>query len=372
MVVNSTSRNNNGDGITFYAFGSILNNIVEDNIERGIYHVGRSAGGNGSVIISGNEVRRNLMDHSGINHHAAGIEVYTGSSGIHTLYTIVEDNVVEDNYGNGILLYKINHETGVGVINENYKSVVRNNTVSGTKNLVGKTPLGDGILIYKSHFVTVEDNTMFDNDNSGIRITADYRHGVFADSTTNIELNNNEVYNNEFGLLVENGTNTIVVEDNSFSNQEVQIYDVIGQLNLNEVLENNDFDRAVPTGNKIISTIQAAIDAAQDGDTILVGPGVYEENLVINKPLTIIGNSKDDTIINVTSSPNGRDIYINSDNVMIDGFTIFGSSSMLGDDGRAIISVAGLENTSLLNLNVIGTVLSFNTKTGINLLENYA
>ena len=34
-------------------------------------------------------------------------------------------------------------------------------------------------------------------------------------------------------------------------------------------------------------TIQEAIEAAQEGDEILVGPGVWYENLYVNKQLTI-------------------------------------------------------------------------------------
>lgn len=37
------------------------------------------------------------------------------------------------------------------------------------------------------------------------------------------------------------------------------------------------------------SKIQAALDAAKDGDTITVGPGVYRENLVITKSVSLVG-----------------------------------------------------------------------------------
>ena len=45
------------------------------------------------------------------------------------------------------------------------------------------------------------------------------------------------------------------------------------------------------------STIQLALDAAQDGDEILIGPGVWYENLYVNKQLTLTGSGQDVTII---------------------------------------------------------------------------
>ena len=38
-------------------------------------------------------------------------------------------------------------------------------------------------------------------------------------------------------------------------------------------------------------TVQQAVDAAKPGDTVLVAPGTYTENVVVSKPLTITGNA---------------------------------------------------------------------------------
>jgi len=49
--------------------------------------------------------------------------------------------------------------------------------------------------------------------------------------------------------------------------------------------------------NSLYSTIQSAIDQAGDGDLILVQPGSYKENLLVNRAVEIRGVSKDEVII---------------------------------------------------------------------------
>lgn len=68
------------------------------------------------------------------------------------------------------------------------------------------------------------------------------------------------------------------------------------------------------------SSIQAAIDNASPGDIILVPPGIYYEQLVINKSITIKGENETTTIINGNAS--GICIQITADNVVVTGFTI--------------------------------------------------
>ena len=67
-------------------------------------------------------------------------------------------------------------------------------------------------------------------------------------------------------------------------------------------------------------TIQAAIDAASSGYNITVSSGTYFEHLVIDKPLKLIGEDKNTTIINGSGS--GSCVNITADNVEISGFTI--------------------------------------------------
>ncbi len=65
-------------------------------------------------------------------------------------------------------------------------------------------------------------------------------------------------------------------------------------------------------------SIQKAIDNALDGDTIYVKKGVYIENPVVNKSISLVGEDRDATVIDVTAG-----LKVQRDNVTVTGLTIF-------------------------------------------------
>ena len=67
-------------------------------------------------------------------------------------------------------------------------------------------------------------------------------------------------------------------------------------------------------------TIQEAVNAANEGDTIFVRNGTYYENVVVNKTVWLVGEDKYTTIIDGNST--GNVIVITSNNVNFTGFTI--------------------------------------------------
>jgi len=102
------------------------------------------------------------------------------------------------------------------------------------------------------------------------------------------------------------------------------------------------------------STIKDAIDNATDGDTIYVYNGTYKENLVLNKIITLIGESRDRVIIDGSNS--GNTVKITSDNVSITHFTI--------QHGGIGIYIVRSSNISIYNNRII------DNWEGIGLLES--
>jgi len=84
-------------------------------------------------------------------------------------------------------------------------------------------------------------------------------------------------------------------------------------------------------------TIQEAIDAPEtlDGHTILVDEGIYYEHVVIDKAVSLLGEDKDTTVIDGNYS--GKVVEINSDNVVINGFSIFSHGKEWHDSGLYLI-----------------------------------
>ena len=103
-------------------------------------------------------------------------------------------------------------------------------------------------------------------------------------------------------------------------------------------------------------TIQLAVYNASLGDTIMVSAGIYEENLIVNQTVNLVGESKATTIIDGGGSDNV--ITLNNTTVSIRGFTI--------RNGEAF---SGIEAPTFGNHEIFDNILVDNAY-GINLLSS--
>ena len=117
------------------------------------------------------------------------------------------------------------------------------------------------------------------------------------------------------------------------------------------------------------ATIQSALDAAQSGDRIYIRNGVYPENLVVNKSVSLIGENMEETkIIGNWSENYLRPITINHDNVTVTGVGLVDSWA-----GVSLAKVSGCSVTGNKMVNnkygIMVVSASGNTITG-NVIES--
>ncbi|MCI0496799.1 MAG: pectinesterase family protein [Thermoplasmata archaeon] len=101
------------------------------------------------------------------------------------------------------------------------------------------------------------------------------------------------------------------------------------------------------------TSIQDAVDASSDGDVILVFSGTYEEQVRVNKTVSIIGNGSAETTVTGNGSI-GHVVTINADSVNLTGLKVTGSGQIHPYAG---IFLNGVNDTAIRALNVTGNYL---------------
>ncbi len=134
--------------------------------------------------------------------------------------------------------------------------------------------------------------------------------------------------------------------------------------NVEQVIFNDAAVRIVGGGGQY-TTIQSAIDAASPGETILIAPGTYTENITINKAITLIGGGapgdvviqgtfrsdnglapgdsvRDFLLENGYSAAAGTGVTVSADGVTLSNLTVSGFNvgiEMASNDGLTIDNV---------------------------------
>ncbi|WP_088252982.1 FG-GAP-like repeat-containing protein [Fimbriiglobus ruber] len=118
-------------------------------------------------------------------------------------------------------------------------------------------------------------------------------------------------------------------------------------------------DQPATYGVNAFATITDAVTAVAAGGTVIANAGTYAENVTINKPLTLEGQSSTNTVIEpgLTSSYNTDNVVtVLANNVTVEGFTIQGSitgtppvgqsSGFTLSSGTTVYAAAGISNSA--------------------------
>ncbi|MFQ5909972.1 MAG: NosD domain-containing protein [Thermoplasmata archaeon] len=137
-------------------------------------------------------------------------------------------------------------------------------------------------------------------------------------------------------------------------------------------------------GSGNYTTIQGAIDDASPGDTVHVFSGVYYENVIVNKTMSLVGAGRDTTIID--GNDTGIMVHVSADWVNISGFTVQNGGQSLGlplhfrgiwldyaqncsvTDNNISNNEDGLLLSTANGTTITGNVISSNHKDGITIM----
>lgn len=125
-------------------------------------------------------------------------------------------------------------------------------------------------------------------------------------------------------------------------------------------------------------TIQEAVNSANPGDMILVKVGTYEEQVTVNKTVTLIGENRQNTILHWNGM--NANVIIDSDDVIIRGFTFGGNAINIRVNASARVTIAentivfsaeGIEADHATNMTITNNVINGSGLDNIGIMMEY-
>ncbi|UCF07629.1 MAG: right-handed parallel beta-helix repeat-containing protein [Thermoplasmata archaeon] len=377
---------NSTDGINVFNSdgNNITGNNVFYNLDDGIVIVlssmnnltGNTMIGNGILII-GNSLEHWNTHFIDTSNTVDGKPVYywkdlTGGTipqgaGQVILANCTNVRIVDQELAHGSVGIELGFSSDINVSGNNIHSnniggifLVHSHQNNITNNTASSNYWWSGIYLESSSGNNITNNSISENSegiwlvsSSGNNITANdislnHYYGIYAQNSVNSIYHNNFIANenqayddgsNDWDDGYPSGGNYwsdyTGVDEYSGVDQNVPGSDGIGDTRYDIELDSIDrYPLMVPFGsppgpvhniNKdtYYYNIQDGIDDADSGNTILVYEGSDEENVIINKTISLYGEDKNTTIIDANES--GDVVRITADWVNISGFTITGS-----------------------------------------------
>jgi len=306
-----------------------------------------------------NDVTVERFDKRGIRAEAAG----SGNLSVEITDSTVIGTPTGNPAQNGISLASVS----ATVVNN---SVINTSYISDTDVTAG---LISTIGVYDSR---IEENTLQDDSSGGST-------GIFLNAAQNVSVTNNEFDNASFGVFAFSGAGETeirqnqftdhsaaillssssgeVIENNQFENNVRHFRDSDRETNIKALVDENEFDTAayVEGGQQFLySSIDDAVNGdllsgggAEEGDTIVVESGNYEESVKVGKQVTLTAADGASPEIDVSGS-GGPSVAIESSDVTVEGFEIVGDGSTTS--GISIRTSDGANSNISIRDNVIG------------------
>ena len=188
--------------------------------------------------------------------------------------------------------------------------------------------------------------------------TKEANSSICINGTEAVALNSNTTWSYSFGLS--EGTNNIsITSRDALGNESSAITSTI-KYDLNVYVDAKNVS-GIENGTETypFNTIAEGIEAAVSGKSVTVAAETYNEQLVINKGITLQGESKNNTFITGTGFT-GNLITITADNIIISGFFIDGSDS----------TEIGIEIDNYSSITIENNFIKNNKDYGINYCDS--
>jgi parallel beta-helix repeat protein len=351
ITLNNATDNNYGIYLNSVNESNLISNDASNN-NYGIYL--DSSSGNNITLNSANSNDYGIYLDSSSGDNITSNNASTNDHGIY-LWNSNNTNITENNAS-------LNNDNGI-TVNLCFENKIGLNNFSNND---------CGINLSYSDLNLITNNDILNN--------TDY--GIYMSNTENNSIIDNDIYNNSNGIDIDNTNENNSIYHNNLNNTDINAFDNGSNNQWDNGLEGNWWSDSTNytdsdgdgicdsnyTSNYFVDNyplanedndrvlvddpwfwfIQSGINFAESGWTVYANSDTYLENITINKTLTIIGEERDNTIVNGRGIENV--IFINNTiSVNIRGFTVWnGTNGIYLDSSLYCV----FENNNLSNNNI--------------------